>query len=277
METQREQYWSMTEGVFNCLIDQKRSLAFKKAIKNTVKEGDVVVDMGTGSGILAMFAARAGAKKVYAVEIDENNICALVKTFEQNNLEKIITIIHSDVTKVKIPEKVDVIIGEMIATGLIEELQVPAMNNLLKYSKKDVKILLNTYETFVDVVHNNEEYYGQQFKIIRYEYPDLSQLKSDSFSKKYSIDKVDFSEKKTNLYIKKNFNIKITKAGTINGIRISGKTTFFDNSTLGATFAYDYPIILPIENKIVEKNKILSVSIAYKISGGLSSLSYSIK
>lgn len=277
METQREQYWSMTEGVFNCLIDQKRSLAFKKAIKNTVKEGDVVVDMGTGSGILAMFAARAGAKKVYAVEIDENNICALVKTFEQNNLEKIITIIHSDVTKVKIPEKVDVIIGEMIATGLIEELQVPAMNNLLKYSKKDVKILLNTYETFVDVVHNNEEYYGQQFKIIRYEYPDLSQLKSDSFSKKYSIDKVDFSEKKTNLYIKKNFNIKITKAGTINGIRISGKTTFFDNSTLGATFAYDYPIILPIENQIVEKNKILSVSIAYKISGGLSSLSYSIK
>ena len=61
MENNTEQYWSMTEGVFNCLIDTKRSIAFKKAIQKTVKVGDVVVDMGTGSGILAMFAAKAGA------------------------------------------------------------------------------------------------------------------------------------------------------------------------------------------------------------------------
>jgi predicted RNA methylase len=45
----------MTEGVFNCLIDKKRSLAFKKTIYNAVNKRDVVVDMGTSLGILALF------------------------------------------------------------------------------------------------------------------------------------------------------------------------------------------------------------------------------
>ena len=47
-----KQYWSMTEGVFNCLIDEQRTRAFEKGIKNTVQNGDVVVDMEPGPGFL---------------------------------------------------------------------------------------------------------------------------------------------------------------------------------------------------------------------------------
>ena len=54
MAEKTKEYWSMTEGVFNCLIDEERTKAFEKAILNTVKKGDIVVDMGTGSGVLAM-------------------------------------------------------------------------------------------------------------------------------------------------------------------------------------------------------------------------------
>ena len=70
MNSSRE-YWSMTEGVFNCLFDKKRTLAFYNAIKKSVKKDDVVVDMGTGSGVLAMFAIDAGAKRAYAIESDK--------------------------------------------------------------------------------------------------------------------------------------------------------------------------------------------------------------
>lgn len=277
MENNTEQYWSMTEGVFNCLIDTKRSIAFKKAIQKTIKPGDVVVDMGTGSGILAMFAAKAGAKKVYAVEIDKNNIITLNKTFQENNLSDNIEVIEGDITKVKIPEKVDVVMGEMIATALIEELQVLAMNNVLKYAKKSCKVLLNKYETLVDLVDNPEAYYGYNFKILRYEYPELKELHSKSFSRKISLDICDFSKPRKNLLVDKKITIKINKTGTINGIRLSGETTFSDGSKLGPTFAYSYPIILPIDTTVVNKGDSFLLSIKYRLCGGLHNLKYSLK
>lgn len=270
------QYWSMTEGVFNCLIDHKRTKAFAKAIKKTVAKGDIVVDMGTGTGILAMLAAKAGAAKVYAVEIDKNNIATLRKTFEKNGYGNIIEVIEGSILEVTIPEKVDVIIGEMIATALIEELQALAVNHVLKFAKKDVKVLLNKYTLLVDLVENNNEVEGFIFDVLRYEYPDEPELASKPLSKQHIVQTFDFSSKVKNLKVKSEFDLVVTKPGVINGLRLSGKTTFWDNSTLGGTFAYDYPIILPIETCTVKKGDVFGVKLNYTVSGGIDSLKYSV-
>ncbi len=276
MAKETKEYWSMTEGVFNCLIDEKRTKAFAKAILNTIRKGDVVVDMGTGSGVLAMLAVRAGAKKVYAVEFDINNITTLSDVFRANDIGNKIVIIQGDVTKVDLPEKVDVIMGEMIATALIEELQVPAMNNILRFAKKSTRVLLREYKTSIDLVNNNENYYGHAFKIVRYEYPEMKKLKSLSFSAKYLISDVDFSKVNKDLVVDKNIEIITIRDGVINGIRLSGESIFFDNSTLDGTFAYSYPIILPTDSVEVKKGNIFNLKISYKICGGMQTLRYSI-
>jgi predicted RNA methylase len=270
-------YWSMTEGVFNCLIDEERTIAFKKAIDQTVEFGDVVVDMGTGSGILAMLAVDAGAKKVYAVEFDKNNIKTLESTFRENGCDKKIEIVEGDVTKVELPEKVDVIVGEMIATGLIEELQIPAMNNILRYAKKNVKVVLKEFENYADLVFNKDEYYGKKFKLLRYEYPEEKELISISFSKKVLYKKIDFSQYNEDVVVDYASTMEIIRDGMINGIRISSRSIFYDNSSFDASFAYSYPIILPIDTVEVKKGDVFLIELNYKMCGGFGDFNYLIK
>jgi type I protein arginine methyltransferase len=89
-------FWSLNEGTFYCLYDTKRTLAFKNAIRRTVTKGDVVLELGAGSGVLSMFAADAGARKVYAVELDQVNVRSLQATVNANGYGNVIEVIHGD-------------------------------------------------------------------------------------------------------------------------------------------------------------------------------------
>ena len=82
-----------------------------------------ILDLGCGSGILSLFAAQAGAKKVYAVEASNMAIQARV-LIKANKFDGIITVVNKkieDITEAEIPEKVDTIISEPLGTFLLNE------------------------------------------------------------------------------------------------------------------------------------------------------------
>lgn len=82
--------------------------------------GKVVLDVGTGSGILAIWSAQAGAKKVYAVEATKmaEHARELVKA---NKLQDVVEVIEGSIEDVILPEKVDVIISEWMGYFLLRE------------------------------------------------------------------------------------------------------------------------------------------------------------
>ncbi len=102
------------------LADSARTRAFQKAIQEVVKPGDVVLDVGTGTGILSFFAARAGAKKVYAV--DYSDVIHLARQLAAaNGLADKIEFIKGRVEEIEVPQKVPVIVSEWIGAFLLNE------------------------------------------------------------------------------------------------------------------------------------------------------------
>jgi len=93
------------------LNDRSRTLAYLEAVSRTVQPGDVVADLGTGSGILALSAAQAGATEVFAVEY--RSIVWLAKRIASvNRMSDRITFFNAHSSALELPRPVDVLVSE---------------------------------------------------------------------------------------------------------------------------------------------------------------------
>jgi PRMT5 arginine-N-methyltransferase/ribosomal protein L11 methyltransferase PrmA len=86
------------------LNDRHRLSAYARALRELVHAGDVVVDLGSGTGILGMLAVRAGASRVYAIEQDA--IAGLGRQIARaNGFDGVITTIRGKSRSVMLPER----------------------------------------------------------------------------------------------------------------------------------------------------------------------------
>ncbi|KAL6861509.1 hypothetical protein ACP4OV_017209 [Aristida adscensionis] len=104
------------------LCDRVRMDAYHSAVFRNAHHftGKVVLDVGTGSGILAIWSAQAGARKVYAVEA--TNMAEHARELARaNGVADIVEVIQGTVEDIVLPEKVDVIISEWMGYFLLRE------------------------------------------------------------------------------------------------------------------------------------------------------------
>jgi protein arginine N-methyltransferase 1 len=102
------------------LDDEVRTSSFLSAIMEAVDPGDVVVDVGSGTGVLSLFAAMAGASRVYAIE-REPVVDIACEIAARNGLSEMITFISGSSLDVEIPERADVLITETIGNVGFDE------------------------------------------------------------------------------------------------------------------------------------------------------------
>ena len=102
------------------LHDDRRTGDYLAALAAGVRPGDVVLDIGTGSGVLAVAAARAGARRVYAVEATDIALVA-AQVFEVNGVQDRVTLVSGWSRQIELPERADLLVAEVIGNEPFEE------------------------------------------------------------------------------------------------------------------------------------------------------------
>src|SRR5438445_7270472 len=97
------------------IADRVRGDAYARAIAATVRPDDIVVDLGTGTGIFAVLACRAGARRIYAIE--QAGIVEVAREIAAANgcLDRI-EFLESDSRKIDLTEKANVLIADLRGT-----------------------------------------------------------------------------------------------------------------------------------------------------------------
>jgi protein arginine N-methyltransferase 7 len=117
---------------FAMMDDKRRNLAYEAAIRRSVP-GKTVLDIGTGAGLLAMMAARAGAKSVTTCESVSVIADQAREIVARNGLANRVTVIGKPSTELAagrdFPERAQVLVTETFASGLIEEGILPTLEH----------------------------------------------------------------------------------------------------------------------------------------------------
>jgi protein arginine N-methyltransferase 1 len=109
--------------------DRARTEAYRRAIASAVQPGDVVVDVSTGSGILAVFAAQAGASVVHAVE--QGTIIEQARQVaETSGQAERIVFHHADASELELDVEADVLICDWVGGFVFSTRVFPAAARL---------------------------------------------------------------------------------------------------------------------------------------------------
>jgi type I protein arginine methyltransferase len=101
---------------FGAMIsDSARFKAYTEAISRCVRPGDVVLEIGCGPAVFSLLACRAGAKRVYAIEMEDIIDVARQIAFANEFADRI-RFFQSDSRKTELPERVDVIVSDIRGT-----------------------------------------------------------------------------------------------------------------------------------------------------------------
>lgn len=118
---------------FSMLNDNQRNYAFHDAIMSVDMKDKTVLDIGTGSGLLSMIAAKNGARYVYSCEVNEIVAKMAVEIIKKNNFQDKITVINKLSTDlvpgVDLPPNIEVLISETVDCGFVGEGFVPALRH----------------------------------------------------------------------------------------------------------------------------------------------------
>lgn len=277
--------FSSIDLVGQCLLDTQRTEAFKNVIEKTINKDSIVLDIGTGSGVLAMLAAKAGAKKVFAVELDKFVADSAYKNFQANELQNDVKLIYDDACSFDVKstigdDKINVVLMELITSGMIDEAQINAVSHLKERGclSPEGTFIPKSQKSFVTLVDYNFELYGLDFPMVTH----IWNIHRNDFTKyriiseKTVYDDYVFSDQ-SRKHVDVELPINITQNGRANAVLIESDTHVDDHTIIGETSAINGKVIVPLVPKELLKDSITNIHIKYEYGKGFDNLNVQIK
>jgi hypothetical protein len=270
--------FSSIDLVFQCLVDPEKLAAFERAIARTVRPGSKVLDLGTGSGILAMLAAKAGAT-VVAIEFDPYIAATATRNVRANDLDGLITVVEADARSfdLKGEEPFDVVLMELITTALIDEDQVEVAMNLWSTGQVDshTVFLPSAQETYV-TLGEAADLYGFRMPMVRHLWHHIPHgggvhLRSDPVL----LSRVEFNTE-TSPDIATSVRVVPFHDCLVDCVVLSSVSELLPDVRLADTYSMNGPVAVPIEPVIVTAGTPIDVSLSYGYGGGFESMAVSL-
>jgi FkbM family methyltransferase len=275
--------WASSDFAYVCLKDVVRTTSFQTAIRRTVQPGDVVLEVGAGTGILSLFAATAGARKVFAVEIDPFLCECLAETVRANGLSGIIEILPGDATAVDLPLAVDVVIAELIDTGLVEEQQIPVLNSLFErgVATTATRFVPDAYHTEVQLMWMDERLYGHVIRAPRHEWPFFAgddgwiQFQALERSPRALVWSGRFAAGPHEPEVSRSVTLPVREGGPVNALKLCGRVVLAQGLQVGAMNTMNGDKLLPLDREY--DLSAVNLSISYGMGKGLGSFLAEVK
>ena len=142
--------------------DLDRNDAYLKALKLAISDNDLVLEIGTGSGLLAMMSANAGAKKVVTCEASKTIAGKAEEIISQNGYSNKITVINKKSTDLLVgkdlPNKADIIVSEILSSEFVGEgIQPTIVDANKRLLAKNGKMLPESGDIRIALLGDSEE------------------------------------------------------------------------------------------------------------------------
>jgi protein arginine N-methyltransferase 1 len=140
--------------------DKIRMEAYSAAIAQCVRPGDAVVDLGCGPGVFALLACKAGARRVYAIDMD-----GVVDFGRQlaaaNGFGDRILFLRGDSRQIHLPERVNIVVSDVRGVLPLHSNAIDTIENARDRFLEKGGCLLPLKDTLFAAIVELPEHYGQ--------------------------------------------------------------------------------------------------------------------
>lgn len=256
------------------LRDARRTRAYAAAVAASVRPGDVVADLGSGSGLLASLALRAGAARVHAVEANRPTLRALESLVASNGLAGRVLPVLGDAETWRPPEPVDVVLCELMETGLLHEDIDAAMRNVHSWERKPRAVVPRAARMLAEAVQLDDTFEGYRAPLPGFRAEGSGGALTDAAC----YGELDFLARAPPEGVDARFALTAQRPGRVDALRLRTPTLVAPGIWLEPSPAHCTPVVLPLPEPFgVRTGQELEGALRYRFQFGSEPLRFDLR